>query len=361
MIKTLTLENFRCFKTIKVEELKQINIITGDNGAGKTALLESIMIGSRGVAPAIMQVNTERNINSDINIPNILGLPILTGLTPDQFKLQWDTLFYNYKTEDRISIQYSDIKNNRFVLTLYYSKENGGQIFLGDQNNIAPFIIERKKNKEQTQKIFIRLIKNQITQEGTIENFGPNLAFFPSRFGYSMTDNIKWFSDLSMKNEEKKVIEIIKDFFPFIKNIMPLSPGGIQSIFADMEDKKLQISLVSEGLNKILSLVLASIIYKNGIIIVDEIENGIFHERYEKLWNIIYTLAKEQNNQLFISTHSLECLRALQFTIKEDNAEDFRLLQFSRAQNNNKPESIHFRSIPGNILIDGLSGDVEIR
>jgi AAA15 family ATPase/GTPase len=360
MIKTLKLENFRCFETVNLEELKQINIVTGDNGSGKTALLESIMIGSRGLVSAILQINAERNINPDNSFSALLPT-IFNSLTPDQFRLQWDTLFYNYQTEKKINIQYSDIKNNKFDLLLYYSKENIGQISLGGQDNIAPFIIERRKNKEQSQKISVKLTKNQLFQDGTIEQFGHNLAFFPSKFGYSMADNIKWFSDLSIRNEEKEVIEIMKDFFPFIKGITTLSPGSIQSIFIDLGDKKLQTPLVSEGLNKILSIVLASIIYKNGIIVIDEIENGIFHERYKKLWKIICKLAKEQKNQLFISTHSLECLQALTPTINQDNAGDFCLLQFSRVPNDDKSGSINFRNIPGNILIHSLSSDIEIR
>ena len=48
MIKSLTIENFRCFKKIELHGLGTINLLVGQNGSGKTAFLEALylLIGS---------------------------------------------------------------------------------------------------------------------------------------------------------------------------------------------------------------------------------------------------------------------------------------------------------------------------
>ena len=44
MFKSISLENFRCFKKTNINGFSRINLIGGLNNAGKSALLESIII-----------------------------------------------------------------------------------------------------------------------------------------------------------------------------------------------------------------------------------------------------------------------------------------------------------------------------
>jgi predicted ATPase len=44
MISEIEIENFKCFEHLKISDCKRINVIVGDNGAGKTALLEGIFL-----------------------------------------------------------------------------------------------------------------------------------------------------------------------------------------------------------------------------------------------------------------------------------------------------------------------------
>ena len=43
MIRSIEIENFRCFHKTRIEGFSQINLIGGQNNAGKTALLEAIL------------------------------------------------------------------------------------------------------------------------------------------------------------------------------------------------------------------------------------------------------------------------------------------------------------------------------
>lgn len=48
MITRLEINNFRCFKTLVLSDLKRVNIIVGESGSGKTALLETLFLISSG-------------------------------------------------------------------------------------------------------------------------------------------------------------------------------------------------------------------------------------------------------------------------------------------------------------------------
>ncbi len=44
MIESVKITNFRCFKELSVQSLAPINLIVGDNGVGKTTLLEAVFL-----------------------------------------------------------------------------------------------------------------------------------------------------------------------------------------------------------------------------------------------------------------------------------------------------------------------------
>ncbi len=90
--------------------------------------------------------------------------------------------------------------------------------------------------------------------------------------------------------------------------------------------KKLPIGLVSSGIHKVLTLILASLTYKMGVVLIDEFENGIFYRRYTDLWQLMHRLAIERGNQVFVSSHSLECLRAA-LPVVRDQPTDFTLIR----------------------------------
>jgi AAA15 family ATPase/GTPase len=46
MIKDIEINNFRCFDRLQVSECKRINLISGKNNVGKTALLEAILLSN---------------------------------------------------------------------------------------------------------------------------------------------------------------------------------------------------------------------------------------------------------------------------------------------------------------------------
>jgi len=48
---------------------------------------------------------------------------------------------------------------------------------------------------------------------------------------------------------------------------------------------------------------------ENGVLLIDEFENGLYWEVQEQLWPVIFKMAEELNVQVFATTHSNDCLK----------------------------------------------------
>ena len=79
------------------------------------------------------------------------------------------------------------------------------------------------------------------------------------------------------------------------------------------------------------------------VILIDEIERGIYYKNYRKLSEIIIDLCKDnQNIQLFITTHSKEFLEAFNEALLESEKDNFSL--FSLKNKKEKLDVVHYTS-----------------
>ncbi len=57
-------------------------------------------------------------------------------------------------------------------------------------------------------------------------------------------------------------------------------------------------------------LVLRIVNNENGIVLIDEIENGIHYTKHDAIWTLIFNLAMDKNVQIFATTHSKEMMKS---------------------------------------------------
>ena len=102
MYTSFTIENFRLFDHLTVEPLARVNLIAGENNAGKTALLEALTLHSMPTEPLIARyMSAER------------GLP---GIEPGEF---FSDLFHKYGTDRHIKFKATgDWDDAQRVLTI---------------------------------------------------------------------------------------------------------------------------------------------------------------------------------------------------------------------------------------------------
>jgi len=348
MLSSVDVTDFRCFDRAQLRGLTRVNILTGANASGKSALLEALYLGTNATAVAVLNLVSQRNMNRQ---PMVLaaGLPIplpIGGNQPMTVDAYFDPFFRTVrkgdglKTARKISVKYKDTDNTRYAVEIgYQENDRDAPVVRGASGVTAavPIVIQRQKteDKKQDQNSTMLITLNQFgqLQQSAGIPLGPTTFIFGAGTDYAESDNVTWFSLLREQDQATKIIDFLRKEFPFIRDIEVLAPNGINGLYATLDDgTRRRVSAVSSGIYKIVSILLSTISIQQGIIILDEIENGVYYEKYPAVWRVLYEFAKSTQNQLFITSHSAECLGSLVDVIAEA-PEDFCLVRTEREEN----------------------------
>ncbi len=364
MITNLSVDNFRCFDHLSLGALKPITIITGASGSGKTALLEALLIAAKGHPDAVVRANRVRAVPESMAIPQPLmaALPmILQGsfpILPQAFQSSWASLFGDISKP--VGMTFSDSSGVERSLTIAFENSTSPaspSSMPSDGGQSKRIVFNRMIADKQEQPLYVFLNQNnQMEFSGTVSQFGPTLFYFQSTAQFSETDNVSWFSDLRVSGKADGVVDMVRSDFPFIRDLQVLSPAGATGVYAIMQDGSVRsLSLVSSGIHKMFSLYCGISDLSSGVMLLDEIENGVYYERYISLWRHLYKMTTEKQNQIFVTTHSEECLKALEPVLEED-ASNVTLLRTERHENR-----CSVRQISGKAVRAALRGDIDLR
>jgi AAA15 family ATPase/GTPase len=320
MISSLHVENFRCFQTLDLKEFGKYNIIVGDNGSGKTALLEALFLPGNG-----LQITTVlRHFRGMVSPPFSPEKQLYESLFGD--------LFFGFSADSQIKININGSSENSRSSKLYYTPPS----------EIPLFPEENSKNTKVANRIFTfestdaenKTLVQKLNLDGNVNQFGAckvQKSIFVTSSGIpNPSEAAQRLSNIKQNSETdfKLMVETLYKLFPQISDISILLTGGTGEIFCKVEGipKLVPVSLASNGLNKILNNLLSFPSQANGVVIIDEIENGIYYKRYPELWDVVITFCKKFDVQLFVSTHSKECLDALIPYVEKEKS-DFRLIR----------------------------------
>ena len=65
-------------------------------------------------------------------------------------------------------------------------------------------------------------------------------------------------------------------------------------------------------MNRLFGMILALVNVSEGILLIDEFENGLHYSVQLETWRMIFRLATEMNIQVFATTHSSDAIRSFQ-------------------------------------------------
>jgi ABC-type multidrug transport system ATPase subunit len=84
-------------------------------------------------------------------------------------------------------------------------------------------------------------------------------------------------------------------------------------------DQPLPLRSLGEGMNRIFGIALAMVNAKGGLLLMDEMESGLHYSIQAKVWDFIFQTANRLKVQVFVTTHSLDCITAFQKVSGESN------------------------------------------
>ncbi|GAA7397577.1 ATP/GTP phosphatase [Helicobacter pylori] len=324
MIQSVRIKNFKNFKDTTIDGFTKLNIITGENNAGKSNLLEALycLVG-KSMHPCTNMLEIYDNIRKE-------------PLTIESKNL----MFYGLDTEKEIQIV-TTLDNNqtldlqiKFIASEYQNTIESQIIPTAEQVQAfsqLKFIF--KKGEEEIYNDYLNIaripnfppIPNQSSYNRQFKNFEPNQSqkllpfestaiIMPSDVAYRQVRMTQDMSKICSNNQLEE--ELNKHLNQFDDNIQSISFNTNNQLKLKMRNiqEKLPLSVFGDGLMKYLHIVSAFIANNATTIYIDEVENGLHFSRMGLLLkNIIDFINnnKDRNLQAFMTTHSQEFVEIL--------------------------------------------------
>ncbi|MFN8345124.1 MAG: AAA family ATPase [Spirosomataceae bacterium] len=303
MLNSLEIRNYRNLKQLKIDKLGRVNLIVGKNNTGKSSVLEALNIyGSKieiNVINSILdrrQENCLENETSDVSsfYTHIFLKNIFTNQNTDStihigddknfidisltgLKVDFEDILLEIKRDNANTIKYSLTKGD------YYTLVSGKNYFF-----------RRQQEEDICQYVRPDLQDLQDASRVNWSNISLNLR------------------KESFLIEGLKLLESSIEKFDFItvRKLNPVLPLFSKPTVRLKNGNIVNLRSMGDGINRILTIILAMVNCENGYLLIDEFENGLHYSVQEKLWEIIFQLAERLNIQVFATTHSYDCIEA---------------------------------------------------
>lgn len=326
MLSSLSIRNYKYLGDLSVSGLSNINLILGNNNSGKSSLLEALFLYAKaGDRSALNYIFEQRGY----------------------YKM------FSRREDDAKDIvpAYASLINGRSVEKFY----KDGIKIVSDQTSLSIRMVdvfeEFKKDEATSEEIRVRRVRaytndQDDTQMGEspalqilVNDESRDLIKLDSSYSryfsvrpncpavivkstqLSSADNAAMFDRITMTLYEPELISALKIIEPRISAINYIK--DTYSIFrnSSYEEQRVpyvlldngqryRLSSMGDGINRILTIILSLLNCENGILLVDEFENGLHYSVQTQLWSIIDKVATAFNVQVFVTTHSNDCIKS---------------------------------------------------
>lgn len=369
MLRSLIVKNYRNLKDLKINSIGRINLITGKNNSGKSTLLEAISIYStKGDIGWIYNLLDERgeSYKNDTNSKSTFSsnLKAVSSLFSDRV-VSFDpnesiyigtidnTLFgqkqstedftalkfikYIYELIDDSNIEISErtiLRRQRIVLDNDNANDVsdykvGLEVKSGNSQYLIPLEEERPyRSSYRSRSILSESVNFQYVRTRNIDN----------------EVSSKLWDSIALTEKETYVIDALRIIEPSVERVAFIGDEEYarrqRTTVIKLKGKNTVLPLKSmgDGINRILTIILALVNSDNGYLLIDEFENGLHYSVQEKLWKIIFTLAGDLNIQIFATTHSDDCIRAFESVLNTaSNKADGKMFRLDNINGQIKP------------------------
>lgn len=321
IIKELTLKNFRGYQSIVIPLHKEFNLIIGDNGSGKTAILEALTVAMGSLFLGIRNTDSRHILPKDVHIKTFedseeFGWPVsvkASGIVNGK-EISWKRELTSFKSKTltrgamvmkKLGSEYdSYIRNGENIALPVLAYYATGRLFDEARN-----VKEKEEGKNPEIASRLRAYNQCLRAKMTFKQF------------------IKWFKGKELAKIQKGTLDInysvVKDAIikniPDCKNIYfefdPDKPKGLKVVLND--DRVLPFTYLSDGTRNFFALI-ADIAFKcvtlnphlkesalnktTGIVLIDELDLHLHPEWQRKI--IVGLKETFPKIQFITSTHS---------------------------------------------------------
>ena len=359
---SLDVQNYRLFKSLKLSNLKTVNIIGGKNGVGKTSLLEVVFHFMDFKSPiTLFRPFDWRGIPLGIGVDNREAL---------------EQVFFGRDKRNTLSIS-ADTNQGRYRLSF----EFGPQVFAqmpvanlssqdlakaGGETTSASaaegFTMIVKKNQVMISEFHVQVLAGgfqfQAVHQDSNENV-PNCFFLNAATRRPTQDAAQRYTELVKAHKEDLISKFLALVHPEIRGIRLLAWGALTVIHADIGGENwIPLPFLGEGAVSLAGILLTMATAQGGVILLDEFDAAVHHSLLSNMWSLVFQAAEEFNVQVFATTHSENSLEAATAAAQKTN--NTHKLHYSRLRKT-KIGDVQAVEYSGPDLSSALQEDWEVR
>lgn len=319
-IQSINIETFRGINSLELSELREINILTGDNNSGKTSVLEVIESFRNPGDMRVWRTLLRKNLNESV----IFGISDYEG-------------FYNLfdANTDEKRIEYTIFSGNETNKVTLVAREKEEELTKSEIAEIRGFWLKKDLEEntiydsrqlisklELEVKINNHLVKTEEVYEGQVKSTKSKIKLR----GQEAAKNIVYISPVKHAegsiylDEILDIPELYEEMLAILreydKDIVSINynrgsdgfAGGFYTILSKSHKKALPLNVYGDGMKKAVMLMGAVVKAKDGILLLDEFETAIHTSAMDKTFRWILETCMKLHVQVFLTSHSKEAI-----------------------------------------------------
>jgi AAA15 family ATPase/GTPase len=332
MLKSIRIDNFRGLKSVEIKGLRRLNLVTGRNGGGKTSLLEAVFLNC-GAA----------NASLVISIAAFRGDKVIQ---PESDRV--------------LRANFTDLDESRHIQI--HAEE------LRQARNRSRSLVIEAMTKEETlpgrsgREVFVSGVRSRFSGPSGkfVSTLNIHIPVLPPGAPLPAPQDIikidappknpdliyahfvsPYFRDVEKEVHDQLVTAVKEKALPEILEMVSIVQSGIidlspvtewnqPNVYVDVGLKKmLPVTVLGSGFFHTLRIALGINATQNGMILIDELEDGLHYSIFPKVAALLIKALENKRRQVFIATHSIELIEAFLTVAKESGFNDLCLINLS--------------------------------
>jgi predicted ATPase len=311
---SLAVEGYRAIRELRIAKLGQVNLFVGKNNVGKTSLLEAIRLYVSRNAPTVLsQLFAEKSSRSYAFRNSRVTSEAINAIAAEAEAFFYGSFSHNPLSSIRIGP--AGMRRDVLEITLPWAdtiQTNGGSEKLRTDFFVAPEspVLKIRQGNEEVMIPFDLLLRR--------------IPLWPSRnrtkaqmipaTGWPTQQIARLWDAVADRGMAPAVERALRSIQPDLERIYLIGESGLpgRSVRLGVSGiaRPIPLNSIGDGINRVFGIALALVQAQDGVLLIDEVENGLHYTLQEEVWRAILLLAKDLRVQVFATTHSWDCIQA---------------------------------------------------
>jgi hypothetical protein len=359
MIRHLEIKNYKCYNSLTLPQISRVTLVGGANNVGKTALLEALFLFHDRLAPnATIRHIAWRGVTSVELRPGAFFAPMFHGFdlnSPIEIEVVTDS------GSARLQVRFDEAYRPSTLPAQDRAAPQAPASVRADQTPASSSAVELRWEAPDVDPSISHLVLTADSSRleiGSMVLGAPVARYLSARGFVDATEVAAMFGQLDVERRTYMVERFLQVLEPTLSALSVVPVAGVPVVHADVGlARKVPVAYIGSGMSRLLEIAVSIGTSRDGLVLIDEIENGIHHTALKPVWQAILGAACECNCQVVATTHSYECVRALHAAgIGHGHGDDLTYLRLERGAGGVVAKQFDFTT-----LGFALDGNMEVR